>query len=135
MLPRKKKTRKSRLFALTYPAQERRRSPRLNKNIPIKLCSDHYDVVTETWNLSCIGAYCQVDKYFEPMTKLKIHLLLPLKKGDKILTRKVSCRGVVVRAESQPQNQNFNIAIFFNDIHKRDSKIISDFIDALLAKA
>ena len=119
---------------MNYPAKERRQFPRLSKNVPIKLCGDDYDVVTETKNLSCIGAYCQVDKYFEPMTKLDIHLLLPLKKKEKIVTKKVSCRGVVVRVESQPAGENFKIAIFFNEIQKKDSKILSGFIDAVSGK-
>ncbi len=120
---------------MNYPSQDRRKFPRLSKNVPIKLCGDDYDVVTETRNLSCIGTYCQVDKYFEPMTKLEIHLLLPLKKKEKIVTKKVSCRGVVVRVESQPSNEKFHIAIFFNEIQKKDSKVISDFVDVTLGKS
>ena len=112
------------------PIHERRRHPRLEKNIPLKLCGDEFDVVTETRNLSCSGAYCRVDKYFEPMTKLKIHLLLPLKKGQKGVTRKVSCQGVVVRVESQPGSEYFNIAIYFNEISKRDIKCIAEYISS-----
>ena len=113
---------------------ERRKHPRLQKNIPLKLRSDTFDVVTETKNLSCVGAYCRVNKYFEPMTKLEIHLLLPLKKNDKTVVQKVSCHGVVVRVESQPGHDYFHIAIFFNDIAKKDTKIIADYIKSSLGK-
>lgn len=68
------------------------------------------------------------------MSKLKIHLLLPFKKHDKIVTKKVSCQGVVVRTESQPQKDYFYTAIYFNDIKKNDMKCISDYINATMAR-
>ena len=96
--------------------------------------SEEFDVVTETRNLSCNGAYCRVNKYFEPMTKLAIHLLLPLKKGQKIMTKKISCQGVVVRVESQPGNDYFNIAVYFNEIDKKDARCISEYVGSVLAE-
>ena len=96
---------------------ERRKHPRLEGNIPVKICSDEFDLVTETANLSRTGSYCKVDKYIEPMTKLKIHLLIPLKKGQKIVTKKISCDGVVVRTESVPGQPYYNVAIYFSDIN------------------
>lgn len=112
--------------------QERRRSPRLARNIPLKLCGEQSDVVTETHNLSCSGVYCRVNKYFDPMTRFDIHLLLPFKKGDKVITKKVSCKGVVVRVESQPGNKFFNIAVFFNEIDKKNSALIAQYINSHL---
>ncbi len=113
--------------------QERRRYPRLKKNIPVKICGDEFDIVTDTYNLSCVGAYCRVNKYIEPMTKLKIHLLLPLKRRNKVMTKKVSCQGVVVRTESQSGNDYFNIAIYFNEIQQKDIKNISDYVNTSIA--
>jgi len=118
---------------LITPASERRQYPRLKKNVPVKLCSGDFDVVTETYNVSCNGAYCRVDKYLEPMTKLKIHLLLSIKKGNRTLTKKISCQGVVVRTESQPDNTHFNIAIYFNEIAKKDSQYLADYVQTVLA--
>ena len=119
---------------MNNPIQERRKYPRLEKNVPVKLSSEEFDVVTETRNLSCAGTYCRVNKYFEPMTKLKVHLLLPLKKGDKIATKKITCQGVVVRVESQPGNEFYNIAVYFNDIGKKDAKCVDEFVNSVLAK-
>ena len=113
---------------------ERRKYPRLDNNIPLKISSDECDVVTETRNISCVGAYCQVDKYLEPMTKLKIHLLIPCKKRNTMSARKISCQGVVVRIESLPANHNFNAAIYFNDIKEKDRRCLADYIDATFAK-
>lgn len=113
-------------------AQERRRHPRLTKNIPLKLCGEQFDVVTETHNLSCSGVYCRVNKYFDPMTRFEIHLLLPFKKGAKVITKKVSCHGVVVRVESEPGNKFFNIAVFFNEIDKKNVLLITQYINSNL---
>ncbi len=106
---------------------ERRRHLRLDYNIPVKISSDDGDIVTETTNLSCSGAFCRIAKYLAPMTKLKINLLLPIRKNDRIVTKRVGCQGVVVRSESVP-GAGFNTAIFFNDIAPRDSQIINDFV-------
>ncbi len=117
---------------MNYSFQERRKSQRLENNIAVKICTDDFDVVTETRNLSCTGAYCKIDKHLDPMTKLKVHFLLPLKKKDKIITKKVSCQGVVVRTDPQPAGDHYNVAIFFNDMSLRDKKSIAEYINSLL---
>ena len=114
------------------PAPERRKFPRLDNNIPVKICSEEADVVTETLNLSAAGAYCKVNKYFEPMTKLQVLLLLPLRRRNKVVTKKVVCQGVVVRTEAITGGEYYNIAIYFNEIQKKDSATISEYITALL---
>ena len=121
---------------MANPIQDRRKHPRLENNIPLKIRSDDFDLVTETKNLSCSGAYCRVSKYLEPMSKLKIHLLLPLKKANnKIATKKISCQGVIVRSESVPGDQYFNIAIFFNDIQQKDVNTLNDYINSVLSSS
>ena len=117
------------------PVPERRKHPRLEKNVPVKLCSDDFDVVTETRNISGNGAYCRVNRYFEPMAKLQIHLLLTFKKNGRAVTKKVSCQGIVVRVEAQPGGEYFNIAIYFNEINKRDAKYLEEYVSSsLIAK-
>lgn len=113
-------------------SKERRRSPRIDNSIPLKISSEDFDIVTESKNLSCSGAYCTVSQYLEPMTKLKIQLLLPFKHNHKVSTKKVSCSGVVVRTEPYPEQKNFNVAIYFNEVHDRDKKTIADYIATLL---
>ena len=110
--------------------QERRRSPRLFKSIPIKLCQESGDIVTQSVNISHSGMYCRIDKYIEPMTRLKIHLLIPIKKSGKNSTKKVSCQGAVVRTEQIPGTEEYNLAIFFNEIAQRDAELISEYISS-----
>lgn len=113
-------------------ASERRQDPRVDNNIPLKISSDEFDIVTESKNLSSSGAYCFVDQQLEPMTKLKIQLLLPLKKKAKTVVKKISCHGVVVRSQTLPGNKSFSVAIYFNDIQEKDKKVIVEYIKAFL---
>jgi hypothetical protein len=111
---------------------EKRRYPRIENNIPLKLSTADVDVVTETKNISCSGAYCRVNKFLEPMTKMDITLLIPFKKAGKATTKKVICGGVVVRTENIPEGDGFNTAIFFNDIHPRDSRFLADYVQNMI---
>ena len=112
--------------------QERRKHPRLEHNIPVKISSNDLDIVTQTEDLSCSGAFCSVDKYIAPMTKLKINLLLPLRKNDKIVTKRIHCEGVVVRTESAAEGKYFHTAVFFSDIAPRDAQAINGFVESVL---
>ncbi len=114
-------------------SKEQRRYPRVDNNIPLKICGPKADLVTESKNISCSGVYCRVNEFLEPMMKLQIILLLPMKKAGRGATKKITCGGVVVRTENIPGEDAFNTAIFFNDIHPRDSGILADFVDSILA--
>ena len=111
---------------------EKRKDPRLDNNIPIRIRCGDGDVVTETKNLSRSGTYCRVNAYIEPMTKLKLQLLVPIRKNGKVVTKKVACQGVVVRSEAENDEEFHNIAIFFNDISQRDAECIADYVSSHL---
>lgn len=114
-------------------SQDRRLSPRLANSIPLKIKSDAgVDFVTETVNISRSGAYCQVDSFIEPMTKIKLNLLIPGRRGA---GKKVACGGVVVRTEPAQDDQRYRVAIFFNDISARDAAVINDYIADLIERA
>ena len=108
---------------------ERRKDLRLANNVPLKIFHDDGDIVTQTANISRSGAYCRVEKFIEPMTKLKINLLLPVKKNGKNSSKRITCQGAVVRSEKIFTENAYNIAIFFNDITQRDSESIADYIN------
>ena len=107
---------------------EKRRHPRIEKNLPIKIKNGDFDIVAETENISCAGAYCQVDRYLAPLTKIKTRLLVPSKTKEKHMT--IDCEGVVVRVEKNEieLEERYNIAIYFENIHKADLKKINQFI-------
>jgi len=112
--------------------QEKRRHPRLERNIPVKISSDHGDILTETKNLSCSGAFFRMEQRLEPMTKLKVYLLLPLRKSDKLTTKKITCQAVVVRTQAVSGEGGYDTAIFFNDIAPKDSRAIHEFIETTM---
>ena len=111
---------------------ERRRHLRLEHSVPVKISSGDIDIVTETMNLSCSGTFCRINKYVAPMTKLKLNLLLPLRKNNKVVSKRIYCEGVVVRTESAAQGDYFQTAIFFSDISPRDSQIICEFVESVI---
>jgi len=110
---------------------EKRRYQRVDKQIPIKLKDGDVDCVTETQNISCIGAYCIVDHYLAPMTKIKTTLLLPSKTRNSYSN--VNCNSVVVRVEKQNDNLEnlYNIALYFNNINETNKQKINRYIKEL----
>jgi hypothetical protein len=116
------------------PFQEKRHHPRVENSIPIKITAADADFVTESKNISCSGVYCKIEKFLEPMTKLQILLLLPMRKAGKVATKKISCGGVVVRTENILQEAGFNTAIFFNDIRSKDSRTLAEFVEGVRAQ-
>lgn len=110
---------------------ERRRYPRIEQKLPVNVAADGYGFATVTKNISCVGAYCHIDKYIPPFTKVAVRLTLPitLKSGDRVAF--VECRGVIVRTEDETSG-GFNIAIFFNDIKDSQRHKISQYINQFL---
>jgi len=112
--------------------QEKRRHIRVEFHVPVKISGDHGDILTETKNLSCSGAYCRMAQRLEPMTKLRVHLLLPLRKNNKVTTKKITCQSIVVRTQAVAGEEYYDTAIFFSDIAPKDSRTISDFVESML---
>lgn len=110
--------------------EDRRRFARAAKNLAIKLEDKDIDFVTETKNISCIGAYCQIDTYVPILTKLKVTLLLP-KSGSNKTAKHITCEGTIVRIERSQdpvETNRYNVAIYFNRISKSDMKSIDTFV-------
>ena len=113
-------------------SQERRRQPRINKCLQFELKAEGLDIVTETIDLSCIGAYCQVNKYIPLMTIFDITLALP--SGDKENEfEHVKCNGTVVRVDkvSSPAGagDNYNVAIYFAEIEESEKQKLASFVE------
>jgi hypothetical protein len=115
----------------TDPKKERRQHPRIARTLPINVAANGYDFITSTQNVSCLGAYCNIDKYVPPFTKVKIKLNLPLMaKGIKEHCD-VDCHGVIVRTEDEASG-GFNIAIFFNEIKDHPRQKISQYVSQFI---
>ena len=111
-------------------SKERRLHPRLEHKLPIGLAVNGYDFSTSTHNISCVGAYCHLDKYMPPFTKISVKLSLPGKERSGKNTI-VECKGVVVRTEDEACG-GFNLAIFFNGMADVQRKKISQYISRFL---
>lgn len=110
---------------------DRRKDIRAKKHIPLKLVDTAFDIITETADISSSGAYCRVTRNLLPMSKIDVVLLVP-GKGSESPTKKIRCKGVVVRSEpaiiKDTDKAHYNIAIFFTDISKKDRKIAEDYV-------
>jgi hypothetical protein len=110
---------------------ERRKNIRAKKNIPLKLADTAFDIITETVDISSSGIYCRATRNLEPMSKIEVVLLVPGKDPDSP-TKRIKCKGVVVRSEptiiKDSDRAHYNIAIFFTDISKKDQRIAEEYI-------
>jgi hypothetical protein len=111
--------------------QERRQYPRIDKQLPFRVAANGYDFVTSTQNVSCVGAYCRINKYIPPFTKVMVKLNLPVSSSARDEHSQVECKGVVVRTEDESAG-GFNIAIFFNEINDSQRNKISQYLHQFL---
>lgn len=117
----------------THKKSERRQYPRIDQRLPFKVAANGYDFATSTLNVSCVGAYCHIDKYIPPFTKVIVKLTLPVPTRNGNKNYDIECKGVVVRAEDESRG-GFNIAIFFNEIGDPQRHKISQYINQFLPK-
>ncbi|MFH1577591.1 MAG: PilZ domain-containing protein [Candidatus Omnitrophota bacterium] len=114
-------------------SQERRRYPRIARQIPLRIKHEDYDFVSQTRDISCLGAYCTVNKHIPVFSIISIILLLPLQKNRKNTCASVRCKGVVVRIEKDPKAHNqYNIAIYFNNLRQSDKAKLSQYVQQYL---
>ena len=111
---------------------ERRRHPRTEGILPLKISKKGLDAITETRNISCSGVYCRVNKAVPLMSKIGVTLLLPMHFGKRVSTKKINCNGVVVRSDpaiiEEAETAYQNIAIFFTDLSKKDRDSIARYV-------
>jgi len=118
---------------MSYKGEERRKTKRIKKIIPLKIKEDTFDFVSETKNLSSSGLYCRLDKYLAPMSKVNMILLIPqlVQSSNKAGCKKIECEGTVVRTEliNDPvEGDYYNLAIFFSQIKKSDKNYIEKYV-------
>lgn len=113
--------------------EERRKFPRVKASLSLKISGKEYDTLTETKNISVTGIYCAIDRPLEPMTKLNIVLLIPFKKNNRKVVKKITCEGVVVRKDFLKNNgkYSYQIAIYFNSISEKNKKVITTYVNLL----
>ena len=110
--------------------KERRKHQRLKKQVPLKIADNTFDIITETVDLSPSGIYCRVTRLLPLMSKIEVILVVPAKNSE-TKTKKIRCKGVVVRTEpiilQDVEEAHYNMAIFFTEISKKDQKTIEEY--------
>ena len=111
--------------------KERRRAPRAAERVALSIGDAGTALQTETKNISASGAYCTLDRFLAPMTKLQLQFELP--RGSR--RARIRCSGVVVRVEPvvSPERGQYNTAIFFTELSERDRSVIARFVRERLA--
>ena len=108
---------------------ERRRSPRIQKQIALKIRLDDYDLVGQTRDISSIGASCTINKYIQPFSLISIVFLLPIKTNGKNNVYSIRCQGAVVRIEKASENNHeYNMAIYFNRLKYSDKMKLLEYV-------
>ena len=111
---------------------ERRQAPRTLEQITVAMLDGSREFRTETKNLSASGAYCTLDRFIPPMSKLQLTFELP-QGGRKV---KIRCAGVVVRIEPvvvNAEQMRYYVALFFTELSERHRAAISRFVRERLA--
>lgn len=115
--------------------REKRLHARIAHELPLKIEANGFDFVTSTKNLSCLGAYCCIDKYVPPFTKVAIKLDFPVVDNQGLRQNyNIACNGVIVRSEDDTSG-GFNVAIFFNEIKDNQRKIINKYVNQFLPQS
>ena len=115
-------------------ARERRRHPRVAERIALAISEAGQALQAETKNLSASGAYCTMDQFVAPMTKLALEFELP----DGPRRTMIHCSGVVVRVEpviAEADRGRFNTAILFTELSDRDRSVIERFVSRRVSAA
>lgn len=111
---------------------ERRRVPRADVDLPLKIRKDRSVIAAHATNISATGAYCTLDKFVPLNAKLDLTLSIPEKPGRVgMAEKKVRCRGIVVRnqpAGDDVVHPHYGIALFFTDLAKVDRQRLSSFV-------
>ena len=112
---------------MTPKPSERRQDPRVNERVSLAIRDASAELVGETKNLSASGAYCTLERFIAPMTKLELKLELPNETHPTL----IRCQGVVVRVEPVVSNADrgrYHIAVLFTELKKQDRAAIERFV-------
>lgn len=109
---------------------ERRREPRYDRNLPLRVGHDSCDGLrAESINISTRGLYCKSPRYVAPFAKLKVAVELPFAGSG---TATVECEGVVVRVEPEVETvgvKEYRLAVYFLNLEQACAELIARFVE------
>ncbi|MBU2063506.1 MAG: PilZ domain-containing protein [Candidatus Omnitrophica bacterium] len=110
---------------------EKRRERRVSLQVPIKIGSSNFQIISSTKNISRSGLYCQVNRFVPVMSKLAVTLFVPLIVKREQVEQKIDCSAVVVRIVPEEQKESvesYHLGLFFSEIKDKDRDCISQYI-------
>jgi len=116
--------------------KERRRVQRVDANLAVTISGAPEGAQGRTLNISTNGVYFESSKFIDVLTKVRLELVIPMGESGSGKEEKVTCEGVVVRAEPEQDEQGvslYNVAIFFSYISKSSQAVLSRYIKSLLS--
>ena len=117
-------------------AKERRKAHRLDVALPISISGGEEPAEGKTVNISNNGVYFESPRAIEPLTKVRMELMVPVLEGGTEKKMGVSFDGVVVRTkldDSDPNEQRYRIAVFFTHVSQASQKMLDTFIKRRLS--
>ena len=118
------------------PFKERRRAQRVEANLAITISGGPEGAKGKTLNISTNGVYFQSSYFIEPLTKVRLEFMIPVRyeSGKKELP--VACDGIVVRVEPEqedPSVSEYNVAVFFSFVSDSSQKTLDKYISQRLS--
>jgi hypothetical protein len=117
--------------------RERRKAPRVDAEFPVILEGGISEASGRTLNISSSGIYCEIPRYIEPLTRIRMELLIPTRAESDDEGVRVGFDGVVVRTEPElpsTETVTYKIAVFFTSIPESSTKILNSFIEKHLPR-
>jgi|GEM_PF-6538057 len=84
-------------------------------------------------DLSLGGAYCQINRFMQPLTTVMLSLNFPGESGEE----NAACRGVVVRVDPEKESseiRDYNVGILFTEISRDDRDKLQHFLERQVDK-
>lgn len=104
--------------------EERRKYPRVRRELTGALQHDGPGVLNHIDNLSANGILCHTIKPVPLMTKLGMALDLP-----RPFDKRLECEGIVVRCEPHDSgDDHFKVAILFTHMEEDDRELLEHFV-------
>ncbi len=114
--------------------KERRKANRVETNLPIAISGAPEEAEGRTINISANGVYIESPRMIEPLTKVRMELMVPVIKNGTETEMGVTFDGIVVRVnpeKTSPGETCYKIAVFFTHVPKASQEVLDRYIKRL----
>ena len=115
---------------------DRRKTPRVAAELPIAIEGGPAEASGKTLNISENGVYFEVPHFIEPLTKVRMELLIPATSDSEEKEIRFGFDGVVVRVEPETPTDNtssYKVAVFFTHVPDYSLTALQAYIERSLS--